>query len=78
MSGLETPRTWEYLTVRSDAVDDLNELGRQGWEMAGVSGTAVPMLYFKRPAADFRTRVTLDQKRRAFADAGRQFTEQAE
>ncbi len=51
---------WEYLTV-SEAEVDLAALGRDGWELAGVgpSGT----LYFKRPAPDFRERITLDQRR---------------
>ncbi len=61
---------WEYLTA-SEAEVDLSALGRNGWELAGVgpSGT----LYFKRPAPDFRERITLDQRRaveQARSDAG--------
>ena len=50
---------WEYLTV-SEEEADLVALGHDGWELAGVgpSGT----LYFKRPAPDFRERITLDQR----------------
>lgn len=78
MSEAAIPQTWEYLTMRVDALTDLNKLGREGWELAGVSGTAAPVLYFKRPAADFRTRVTLYQKRRAYAAAGRTLPETEE
>ena len=50
---------WEYVTA-SEADADLATLGRGGWELVGVgpSGT----LYFKRPAPDFRERITLDQR----------------
>ena len=51
---------WEYRTA-TEADADLAALGRDGWELTGIgpSGT----LYFKRPAPDFRERITLDQRR---------------
>jgi hypothetical protein len=54
------PEKWEYLAIAEQEAGDLNALGDQGWELAGVSGRR---LYFKRPAMSFRERVTLDQKR---------------
>ncbi len=57
---------WEYLTAPEGEVD-LAALGRDGWEMAGVGPGGT--LYFKRPAPDFRERITLDQ-RRAVEGAG--------
>ncbi len=50
---------WEYFTTSEDAAD-LAVLGRDGWELAGVGPTGT--LYFKRPAPDFRERITLDQR----------------
>ena len=53
---------WEYLVAplqevkglkKADepwAPDQLNELGRQGWELAGVGDDAGHTLFFKRPA----------------------------
>jgi hypothetical protein len=58
---MTTERTeWDYVTA-TEADVDLAALGRDGWELTGVgpSGT----LYFKRPAPDFRERITLDQRR---------------
>ena len=64
--------TWEYLKTESDA--DLAALGRQGWELVGVAPAregGLAAFYFKRPAPDFRDRVTLEQKRRYYALLGR-------
>jgi len=61
------PQEWEYLTVEESDAGDLSSLGRQGWELAGVSGDR---LYFKRPAMSFRERVTLDQKRHYYGLLG--------
>ena len=55
-----TPRTFEYRTVPAGEAD-LAALGRDGWELAGVGSTGT--LYFKRPAPNFRERITLDQRR---------------
>ena len=65
-------QTWDYLVVPADPAPDLARLGREGWELVGT-GTAPggpASLYFKRPALDFRERVTLDQKRRAYERFG--------
>ena len=61
---------WDYLVVDAEAAPDLGRLGRDGWELVGVATAAVPSLYFKRPALDFRDRVALDQKRRAYQQLG--------
>ena len=50
---------WEYHTV-TEADADLAALGRDGWELAGVGPSGI--LYFKRPAPDFRERITLEQR----------------
>ena len=50
---------WEYFTT-SEAEADLAALGRDGWELAAIGPTGT--LYFKRPAKDFRERITLDQR----------------
>ena len=65
-------QTWDYLVVPTDPAPDLARLGREGWEFVGtgVSPGGPTSLYFKRPALDFRERVTLDQKRRAYAHFG--------
>jgi hypothetical protein len=58
---------WEYHKSRDE--EELEALGREGWELVAVlpgSQGADPILYFKRPAPDFRERVTLDQKRRYY------------
>jgi len=44
----------------SEDAADLAPLGRDGWELAAVGPTGT--LYFKRPAPDFRERITLDQR----------------
>ena len=68
----QSAQSWEYLTSADDA--DLAALGRQGWELIAVTPTGPEgalVLYFKRPALDFRDRVTLEQKRRYYALLGR-------
>jgi hypothetical protein len=61
---------WEYLSTPDDS--RLAELGREGWELVGVmpSGTGTATFYFKRPALNFRERVTEDQKRHHYAHLG--------
>jgi hypothetical protein len=61
------PGQWEYLVVAENEAEDLKALGEQGWELAGVSDGR---LYFKRPVASFRDRVTLDQKRHYYGQLG--------
>lgn len=60
---------WEYLTL-SEAEVDLAALGRDGWELAAVGPTGA--LYFKRPALDFRERITLDQRAAVATDRAEQ------
>ena len=63
--------TWEYRTVPVDDGPDLDALGRAGWELiAALAPAGVPALYFKRPAPDLRTRVTLDQRAAVIAAGG--------
>ena len=71
MSG--PTQAWEYRSVEGMISDsELNELGRDGWELVAVGGdTAAPRLFFKRLGPNFRERVTLDQKRRVYAEAAR-------
>lgn len=66
-------KAWEYLVLLEQEADDLNALGRQGWELAGVGHGA---LYFKRPAPSFRERVTLDQKRHVYGMRGLPFPDE--
>ena len=63
---------WEYRKAGAgDAGLDLDALGREGWEMVGaVEVGGVATLYFKRPVAGLRERVTLDQKRRYYEAMG--------
>jgi hypothetical protein len=43
---------------------ELNRLGAEGWELVAVtpSGEGRTELVFKRPAPDFRARITLEQR----------------
>ena len=77
-------QTWEYRTLSWEASDweasdaELSVLGREGWELVGVSDTpGATRLYFKRPGLDFRERVTLDQKRRYYALWGHPVAEES-
>lgn len=58
MSALEHT-TWEYRRTGLLAEPELNELGRDGWELSGV---AAGELFFKRPLPSFKERVTLEQR----------------
>ena len=71
-----THQTWEYRRLSAGDDDALAKLGRAGWELVGAvpSGDG-PQLYLKRPALDFRERVTLDQKRDYYARFGRTLDE---
>ena len=61
---------WEYL-IRAATADDLAALGREGWEVVSVVAPGDPPTWCcKRPAPSFRERVTLDQKRRVYAERG--------
>ena len=63
---------WEYVVVAGPDQARLAELGDEGWELVGVvAGEGGPTCYFKRPALDFRERVTLEQKRRYYVALGK-------
>ena len=68
----ELPVDWSWergLLHAKVSVENLAALGAQGWELVAVLPAAggEPVCYFKRSAADFRDRVTLEQKRRYYA-----------
>jgi hypothetical protein len=63
LSGAEPPR-WEYQTAADLSTDALNRFGEEGWELVAVENR---VFYFKRPRIGFKEQVTLDQKRRYYA-----------
>jgi hypothetical protein len=69
---MSEPTTWEYR--RTEHFEDLAALGHEGWELvAVVPAPGAPQqatFYLKRPAPDWRERVTQDQKRRYYALLG--------
>ena len=64
--------TWVYRSVAAtDPPAILDALGSAGWELVGVAEVdGLSRLFFKRPAPDFRERVTLEQKRRVYEARG--------
>jgi hypothetical protein len=60
-------QTWEYRLVASAGEEELNALGRDGWDLVGAATDLEQGLVFKRPLMNFREQVTLDQKRRYYA-----------
>jgi len=43
---------WEYLTRKEITLGDMNQLGKEGWELVAVAssaGTWEMYFYFKRP-----------------------------
>ncbi len=62
---------WEYRTLPERDRDQLADLGSDGWELVGIGGEVeARLLYLKRPALDFRERVTLDQRRQVYQSLG--------
>ncbi len=56
--------TWEYLVEVELGFEELVALGKSGWELVAVdAGNS----YFKRPALNFRERVTLEQRTQYYA-----------
>ena len=61
-------RRWSYHVLRPEGAIDtvqLDALGADGWELVAAvpdRDTGTTSLVFKRPAPDFRARVTLDQR----------------
>ncbi len=64
-------QTWEYLTAAADPAPDLAALGREGWELVATAGDPRGTLYFRRPGLSFRERVTMEQRRHVYEQAGR-------
>lgn len=66
---------WTYRVDIVDRIDaaGLNVLGADGWELISVRTHEEGgiELIFKRPAPDFRTRVTLDQRAEVTGGSGR-------
>ncbi|WP_420832423.1 hypothetical protein [Paenibacillus periandrae] len=70
---------WEY--CRATDFNDLHVLGRQGWELVGVTGAGSAgqeadigtTFYLKRPVPSIREQITAEQRERALAE--RQGTE---
>ncbi|MEK3913688.1 hypothetical protein [Paenibacillus sp. FSL H7-0331] len=70
---------WEY--CRANDFNELHVLGRQGWELVGVTGAGSAELeadrgatfYLKRPVPSIREQITSEQRDRALAE--RQGTE---
>ncbi len=63
-------QTWNYLTTPANPAPDLAALGREGWELVMVAGDAAGTLHFRRPGLSFRERVTLEQRRAVYEQAG--------
>ena len=73
--------TWEYHTavLQPGNEEQLNRLGSQGWELVAVvpeGKLARPTFYFKRPALNFKERVTLEQKHRYYRQWGHDIPEE--
>ena len=64
-----TPR-WEYRFEASIPIKKLQELGDQGWELAGVDERQATKFIFKRPALTFVERVTLEQRSTYYRSLG--------
>ena len=64
--------TYRVEVVEGVQADALNTIGADGWELVAVTpvGESERQLIFKRPAPDFRTRITLDQRAEVTGDAG--------
>ena len=64
--------TYRVEVVEGVQVNALNTIGADGWELVAVTpvGESGRQLIFKRPAPDFRTRITLDQRAEVTGDAG--------
>lgn len=62
MSAME----WEYIIVQQP--EALNDYGLEGWELVSVVQVANHLNhYFKRPAPDFRQRLSEEQRQQVYA-----------
>lgn len=59
--------TWEYRFELAIPLEKLRELGKDGWELAGVDERSTMKFIFKRPAQSFVERVTLEQRAAYYA-----------
>jgi hypothetical protein len=75
MEAIELKKTkWEYHMALS--FDELHLLGRQGWELVGVSGTGQgsqeqgdgDTFYLKRPCPSIREEITAEQRNRVLTE----------
>ncbi len=67
---VEPMRMWEYRFEHAIPIETLQELGAQGWELAGVDERSTTKFIFKRPAQSFVERVTLEQRATYYASLG--------
>jgi hypothetical protein len=58
---------WEYRIEFDLPVENLEDLGREGWELIETRGTGY---VFKRPALSFVERVTLEQRAHYYESLG--------
>lgn len=62
---------WEYRMLPERLANQIDALGAEGWELVAPMMTAHgSVLYLRRRGPDFRERVTLEQKRRYYAQLG--------
>jgi hypothetical protein len=59
--------SWEYRIETDLPLENLDQLGTQGWELIE---TGENRYVFKRPARSFVERVTLEQRARYYASLG--------
>lgn len=61
--------SWEYKLVSRELITGLDPLGAEGWEVVS-DNKDLDILILKRPGLTFQEQVTLDQRRRYFAEWG--------
>jgi len=62
---------WDYRWLDASNERELDALGALGWDLVlSVPDADGDRLCLKRPRLTFRERVTLDQKRRVYAERG--------
>ncbi len=63
---------WHYYVRTGDLSQDaLNEIGKEGWELASVIMTmGESVFYFKRPHPSLKDSITLEQRERYFTEWG--------
>ena len=61
---------WDYRIELALPTEKLQELGADGWELSGVDEGDRTKFIFRRPAASFVERVTLEQRARYYESLG--------